>query len=99
VSKDEKIDLVSLLSLVVVAVVVVGAVVSFGREIIGLTSFVAVAVAVVVEPNWLSIKSILVSLKKIVFDDENLIIEWLYFRTNTKITTIKAMVFMQTIFS
>ncbi len=48
-SKDEEIALVSLLSLVVVAVVVVGAVVSFGREIIGLTSFVAVAV--VVEPN------------------------------------------------
>ncbi len=48
-SKDEEIDLVSLLSLVVVAVVVVGAVVSFVREIIGLTSFVAFAV--VVEPN------------------------------------------------
>ena len=46
-SKEEEIALVSLLSLVVVAVVVVGAVVSFGREISGLTSFVAV----VVEPN------------------------------------------------
>ena len=60
-SKEEAINLVSLLSLVV-AVVVVGAEVSFGREIIGLTSFVVVADAVVVvEPNRLKVKIIYIS--------------------------------------